>query len=225
LAEYAQKISAHDLPDAFLGISAAAHGCDDEQDIADVSHGKRKSGTTIEVGPRITWSSPTSWIAIGDLEPVARGELQTIGHIIFFSPLVNCMARMFLAGKSPYPIERTLLTTGLTAAGVDSLYAGQERSKTPHLAIHYQPNPISTFWTSWVSFDLSQQLSRRTLLGTAAALALAREARTQANCHDYDGLPRLSHGQHMGDRFLVGYPHNGAWHMPGENRVGRSKTW
>jgi hypothetical protein len=50
LAEYAQKISAHDLPDAFLGISAAAYGCDDEQDVADVSHGKRKSGTTIEVG-------------------------------------------------------------------------------------------------------------------------------------------------------------------------------
>ena len=24
----------------------------------------------------------------------------------------------------------------------------------------------------------------------------------------------LSHAQHMGDRFLVGYPHEGAWHMP-----------
>jgi len=24
----------------------------------------------------------------------------------------------------------------------------------------------------------------------------------------------LSHGQHMGDRFLVGYPHQGAWHKP-----------
>jgi hypothetical protein len=24
----------------------------------------------------------------------------------------------------------------------------------------------------------------------------------------------LSHAQHMGDRFLIGYPHNGAWHMP-----------
>jgi hypothetical protein len=24
----------------------------------------------------------------------------------------------------------------------------------------------------------------------------------------------LSHAQHMGDRFLVGYPHNGAWHRP-----------
>ena len=24
----------------------------------------------------------------------------------------------------------------------------------------------------------------------------------------------LSHGQHIGDRFLVGYPHNGTWHKP-----------
>src|SRR4051812_44476681 len=24
----------------------------------------------------------------------------------------------------------------------------------------------------------------------------------------------LSHAQHMGDRFLVGYPYAGAWHMP-----------
>jgi hypothetical protein len=66
----------------------------------------------------------------------------------FFSPLVNCMEQMFLTGKPPYPIERTLLTTGLTAAGVDSLYAGQERLKTPQLAIQYQPNPASTFWRS-----------------------------------------------------------------------------
>ena len=66
----------------------------------------------------------------------------------FFSPLVNCMEQMFLTGKPPYPIERTLLTTGLTDAGVDSLYAGQKRLNTPHLAIRYQPSPNSTFWRS-----------------------------------------------------------------------------
>jgi hypothetical protein len=66
----------------------------------------------------------------------------------FFSPLVNCMEQMFLSGKPPYPIERTLLTTGLTAAGVDSLYNGQARLKTPHLQIQYQPSAASTFWRS-----------------------------------------------------------------------------
>jgi hypothetical protein len=53
---------------------------------------------------------------------------------------------MFLTGKPTYPIERTLLTTGLTAAGVDSLYAGQTRVETPHLAIEYQAPAQSTFW-------------------------------------------------------------------------------
>ena len=56
------------------------------------------------------------------------------------------MEKMFLTGKPTIPIERTLLTTGLTAAGVDSLYAGQMRVETPHLAIRYQPAKESTFW-------------------------------------------------------------------------------
>ncbi len=64
----------------------------------------------------------------------------------FFSPLVNNMEKMYLTGKATYPIERTLLTTGLTAAGVDSLFAGQTRLETPHLMIKYQPTKESTFW-------------------------------------------------------------------------------
>jgi hypothetical protein len=64
----------------------------------------------------------------------------------FFSPLVNSMEQMFLTGKPTYPVERTLLTTGLTAAGVESLFRGQTRYDTPHLAIRYQPTRESTFW-------------------------------------------------------------------------------
>lgn len=64
----------------------------------------------------------------------------------FFSPLVNHMEQMYLTGKVQYPLERTLLTTGLTAAGVESLYRGETRFDTPHLAIHYQPTKESTFW-------------------------------------------------------------------------------
>ncbi len=75
--------------------------------------------------------------------PPARTSLAN-----FFSPLVNSMERMFLTGKPPYPIERTLLTTGLTAAGVESLYREQARYDTPHLAIAYQAPRESTFWRS-----------------------------------------------------------------------------
>src|SRR5215475_8471773 len=64
----------------------------------------------------------------------------------FFSPLVNHVEKMFLTGRAPYPVERTLLTTGLTAAGVESLYRQQARIETPHLDIHYHPPKESTFW-------------------------------------------------------------------------------
>jgi hypothetical protein len=64
----------------------------------------------------------------------------------FFSPLANNIEQMFLSGKATYPIERTLLTSGLTAAGVDSLHLEQARVETPHLNIAYQPTPYSTYW-------------------------------------------------------------------------------
>ena len=73
--------------------------------------------------------------------PPARTSLAN-----FFSPLVNNMEKMYLTEKPTYPVERTLLTTGLTAAGVESLFREQTRYETPHLAIRYQPTKESTFW-------------------------------------------------------------------------------
>ena len=51
----------------------------------------------------------------------------------FFSPLVNHMRDDVSDRQGAYPIERTLLTTGLTAAGVESLYprAGALRHAAP----------------------------------------------------------------------------------------------
>lgn len=66
----------------------------------------------------------------------------------FFSPLVHHIETLFLTGKAPYPIERTLLTTGMTASGVESLFQQQKRLETPHLAVPYQPTAESTFWRS-----------------------------------------------------------------------------
>ena len=67
----------------------------------------------------------------------------------FFSPLVYNAELMFLTGKAQYPIERTLLTSGLLIASVESYNKGLQRIETPNLAaVHYQPNPESTFWRS-----------------------------------------------------------------------------
>lgn len=62
-----------------------------------------------------------------------------------FDPLVWHIELFLTSGKPSQPIERTLLTTGLVAAGVDSLANGGKPVETPHLAIRYQPNPNSTF--------------------------------------------------------------------------------
>jgi hypothetical protein len=55
------------------------------------------------------------------------------------------MEQLYTTGKSPYPLERTLLTTGLTASGMDSLFDKGERKATPHLNIRYQVAKESTF--------------------------------------------------------------------------------
>jgi hypothetical protein len=73
--------------------------------------------------------------------PPARTSLAN-----FFSPLVNHAEKMFLTGKPSYPVERTLLTTGLTAGGVESLYREQKRFQTPHLGIRYEAAKESTYW-------------------------------------------------------------------------------
>jgi hypothetical protein len=73
--------------------------------------------------------------------PPARATLAN-----FFSPQVNHIEGMILTGRPPYPVERTLLTTGLVAAGVDSLHRGGALLETPHLDIAYRPSAESTFW-------------------------------------------------------------------------------
>jgi hypothetical protein len=73
--------------------------------------------------------------------PPARATLAN-----FFSPQIHHIERMFLTGRPSYPVERTLLTTGLVAAGAESLHQDQKRQETPHLDIAYQPTQESTFW-------------------------------------------------------------------------------
>jgi len=61
-----------------------------------------------------------------------------------FDSLVWQIEQFVRDGKSPLPIERTLLTTGLVCAGVDSLAKGAA-VETPQLAIRYRAPQQSTF--------------------------------------------------------------------------------
>ncbi len=64
------------------------------------------------------------------------------GH---FANLCYFIERMMLEGRAPYPVERTLLTTGVLAAAMDSSWQGNRRLETPHLSIAYQPPRESLF--------------------------------------------------------------------------------
>lgn len=69
-------------------------------------------------------------------------------NVTYSAALMSQAEETFLTGKSPTPIERTLLTSGLVAAGLQSLAAGQKRLETPQLAIRYQAPRESTFCQS-----------------------------------------------------------------------------
>jgi hypothetical protein len=59
-------------------------------------------------------------------------------NVVYSAALMSKAEETFLTGKTPYPIERTLLTTGLVEACVRSLGTGQKRIETQHLAIRYE---------------------------------------------------------------------------------------
>ncbi|WP_373653130.1 hypothetical protein [Schlesneria sp. DSM 10557] len=69
-------------------------------------------------------------------------------NVVYSASLMAKAEETFMTGKSPTPIERTLLTTGLVEAGVRSLGSGQKRLETPHLQIRYRPPQESTFLRS-----------------------------------------------------------------------------
>jgi hypothetical protein len=64
----------------------------------------------------------------------------------FFDPLVLRIEDLFRTGKSPYPVERTLLTGGILDVVHQSRAVGHKRIETPDLAgIRYEPPVDSGF--------------------------------------------------------------------------------
>ncbi|MBM4068510.1 MAG: hypothetical protein FJ271_06140 [Planctomycetes bacterium] len=66
-------------------------------------------------------------------------------NVTYSAALMSKAEETFLTGRPPYPVERTLLTTGLVAAGMQSLAEGQKQLRTPHLAVRYQAPREPTF--------------------------------------------------------------------------------
>ncbi len=64
----------------------------------------------------------------------------------FFHPLVRHIEQTVIDRKAPYPVERTLLTSGMTLAAVDSLAQGQVPVNTPDMEVRYRGPEESMFW-------------------------------------------------------------------------------
>jgi hypothetical protein len=63
----------------------------------------------------------------------------------FFNPLVRHIEDLVLDRRANYPVERTLLTSGMVIAAVDSLHRGQSPVDTPEMDVAYQPPRESRF--------------------------------------------------------------------------------
>ena len=68
----------------------------------------------------------------------AQGHGGPKGAYAHFSYLSLNIEEMFLSGQAQYPIERTLLTSGVLEAALTSRYEGYRRLETPWLDVAYQ---------------------------------------------------------------------------------------
>jgi hypothetical protein len=75
----------------------------------------------------------------GRAKPLAtQFFLSPVPNVTYSACLVSKIEEMFTTGRAPYPVERTLLTSGLTEAVLDSRAQGK-RIETPHLDVRYRP--------------------------------------------------------------------------------------
>ena len=84
---------------------------------------------------------------VSDFAYAARAEgqvqgtqfyLQNEGPFAHFSYLCRNIQQFFTTGQAPYPPERTLLTTGIIDAAMNSRHEGHRRIYTPYLDIAYE---------------------------------------------------------------------------------------
>ncbi len=60
-------------------------------------------------------------------------------NVTYSACLMHKAARMFETGVAQYPVERTMLTSGILEACLTSKVQAHERLETPHLAVSYNP--------------------------------------------------------------------------------------
>jgi hypothetical protein len=59
-------------------------------------------------------------------------------NVTYSQCLVRKIEELFETGKAPYPVERTLLVSGVLESCLTSRFEGQKRLQTPHLNVQYR---------------------------------------------------------------------------------------
>jgi hypothetical protein len=70
--------------------------------------------------------------------PSTQFFLSPTPNVTYSSCLVSKIEQMFATGKAPYPVERTLIVSGILESCLTSRHEGQKRLETPHLQVRYR---------------------------------------------------------------------------------------
>jgi hypothetical protein len=82
----------------------------------------------------------------GMKDPVSTQFLLTPEPNVTYSAcLMNKVEEMYETGKAPYPVERTLLVSGMLESCLTSKVQNHARLETPHLNVQYQAPAKSQF--------------------------------------------------------------------------------
>ncbi len=74
--------------------------------------------------------------------------LPPVPNVTYSACLMRKVEEMITTGRAPYPVERTLLVSGLLERCLESKLRGGKRLETPELAVSYQPPEVSQFCRS-----------------------------------------------------------------------------
>lgn len=103
----------------------------------------------------------------GEAQPrAAKFYVGPWGNRNLFMALTNAVQQFVVRRESPYPVERTLLTTGALEAAVRSKAQNGRAVATPHLQIGYQPRDFRAYremGASWTMLGTPQTMEIRDL--------------------------------------------------------------